>query len=158
MQRIRTFPPLILIFVGWMLAGCAGISTSIATPVINQTPTGTPILRFQQSGGIVALNDEWAIYADGLITLNGSPNQQIAPTRVLALRDQLLGYGFNDLDATYLPADPCCDRFTYTLTLYQDGQSHSITTIDGTEGVPAELWQSIQAVLDLLSGAGTPAP
>lgn len=148
----RTWMLLVLVFLLAALPACSSTATPTPTPTTT-TPAGAVVVRLQQSGGIAGINDDWAIYDDGLITLNGSENQRVAPEKVAALQQQLLDLGFNDLEASYLPADPCCDRFTYVITLHTGDQTHTVTTIDETPDAPPALWQSLQAILDLLASA-----
>ncbi len=150
MKRTTILLALVLLLAGLALPACTTAATPTPTPTTT-TPTGMVVVRLQQSGGIAGLNDDWAIYDDGLITLNGSENQRVAPEKVAALQQQLVDLGFNDLDASYLPADPCCDRFTYVITLHIGDQTHTVTTIDETPDAPPALWQSLQAILDLLA-------
>lgn len=146
----RTHIVLALVFLLMALSACTSAPPPTPTPA---APVGAVVVRLQQSGGIAGINDDWAIYDDGLITLNGSENQRVAPEKVAALQQQLLDLGFNDLDASYLPADPCCDRFTYVITLQTGDQTHTVTTIDETPDAPPALWQSLQAILELLASA-----
>ena len=132
----------------FLLPACSGTTTPTTT-----TPAGAVIIRLQQSGGIAGINDDWAIYSNGLITLNGSETQRVAPSSVAALQQQLVDLGFNALDASYLPTDTCCDRFTYVITLQTGDQTHTVTTIDETPAAPPAVWQSVQAILDLLASA-----
>lgn len=144
----RTHIVLALVFLLMALSACTSAAPPTPTPA---APVGAVVVRLQQSGGIAGINDDWAIYDDGLITLNGSENQRVAPEKVAALQQQLLDLGFNELEASYLPADPCCDRFTYVITLHTGDQTHTVTTIDETPDAPPALWQSLQAILDLLA-------
>lgn len=146
----RTHIVLALVFLLMALSACTSAAPPTPTPA---APVGAVVVRLQQSGGIAGINDDWAIYDDGLITLNGSENQRVAPEKVAALQQQLLDLGFNELEASYLPADPCCDRFTYVITLHTGDQTHTVTTIDETPDAPPALWQSLQAILDLLASA-----
>jgi hypothetical protein len=51
-----------------------------------------------------------------------------------------------DVHATPVPADTCCDRYTYELTItYADGSSESVKTIDGLQQ-PRLFQQLLQAV------------
>ncbi|WP_018349699.1 hypothetical protein [Longispora albida] len=55
---------------------------------------------------------------------------------------------FTTLGDSYLPDDPCCDRFTYDLTVrYKNGVVKTVSTIDGG-GAPAILEQAISLAKD----------
>jgi hypothetical protein len=45
-----------------------------------------------------------------------------------------------------MPADPCCDRFTYELAVLTDGRVYAARTVDGTPDTPQAVWDSLQAV------------
>ena len=41
--------------------------------------------------------------------------------------------------ASYIPKDPCCDRFEYELTLDEAGVKHTVTWIDDPQPMPKDL-------------------
>jgi len=47
---------------------------------------------------------------------------------------------------SYLPANTCCDRQTYELTLTRGGKSYSFVTMDSTESAPPQLMTAIGLV------------
>ncbi|MBB4747713.1 hypothetical protein [Actinoplanes lobatus] len=61
---------------------------------------------------------------------------------------------FRVLRSAYLPADPCCDRFTYTVVVrYSDNTVKTVTTVENTVGTPQVLLDVIQSTL-LAGGQG----
>jgi hypothetical protein len=56
---------------------------------------------------------------------------------------------FRGLRPRYLPANPCCDRYTYRLSVsYLHGRTKTVTTMDGTTAPPV-LWKAINLVRDI---------
>ncbi|MBO3739513.1 protealysin inhibitor emfourin [Actinoplanes flavus] len=55
---------------------------------------------------------------------------------------------FRALRSAYLPADPCCDRFTYTVVVtYSDHTAKTVTTVENTPGTPRILLDVIESAL-----------
>jgi hypothetical protein len=49
--------------------------------------------------------------------------------------------------ASYLPKDPCCDRFEYELTLDEGGVKHTVNWIDDSLPMPKDLAALTDAVM-----------
>ncbi len=113
-------------------------------------PVGEAWLEYERSGGIAGFRDRLRIYPDGRAVLDRKGEEstfQLTPEQVDELRAALESANFLSLDASYLPLDTCCDRFTYTIH-YRDpseGKPHSVYAMDGT--VPPEL----SPVLEMLN-------
>jgi hypothetical protein len=105
-------------------------------------------VRMEVSGGIAGVNETVVLHEDGrLIAPDGTAAQ--APPNQVAQVFALLRGGFFDLASQYLPADPCCDRFTYRVSAEVDGRRHSVTTMDATPGTPDQLMQLIDLLLSM---------
>jgi hypothetical protein len=52
-----------------------------------------------------------------------------------------------------MPANTCCDRFTYEITARRGDSVHTVTTMDATPNTPAELQQVITEISRLLAEA-----
>lgn len=131
--------------------------TATVTGETSQLPeTGELVVIFQRSGGFVGDATTWRLYADGTVAVNRNPGNAEAfeeimstdPAEVQELLDSLQERGFFQLEGNYTPKDPCCDRFMYELTVIQEGRRQHIETVEGTEGIPQEVWDSIELAHD----------
>ncbi len=113
-----------------------------------------PLIIFNRSGGLAGVDEEWQIYADGHIIDNLGRKLQVSATTVDQLWLSIKDSGFLTFVETYLPKDPCCDRFTYVITVRDGDNEHTVTTIDQTPGAPPELFDIIQSLNTLLAGLG----
>lgn len=111
-------------------------------------------LEYERSGGFAGFQDRLTIYADGQAVLNRKGLEttfRLVAEDMARLKATLTSAGFASLNETYLPADPCCDRFAYIIR-YADpegGKPHSVTTMDGT--VPPELVPVLEALSNLIN-------
>ncbi|WP_018349396.1 hypothetical protein [Longispora albida] len=56
--------------------------------------------------------------------------------------------GFRALAPAYQPLNPCCDLFTYEVTVtYADGTAKTVTVTDGAQDVPPLLTDVIESML-----------
>lgn len=111
-------------------------------------------LEYERSGGFAGFQDRLTIYADGQAVLNRKGVETIfhlTPEEMAQIQGELTSADFTSLNETYLPADPCCDRFTYIIRFYAatSGKPHTVTTMDGT--IPPQLTPVLQALNNLVS-------
>ncbi|HYF66392.1 MAG TPA: hypothetical protein VD886_26425, partial [Herpetosiphonaceae bacterium] len=98
------------------------------------------------------------VWSDGRLELSsegpieGLKTGQATPEQVAALRSVLESPEFAGLDASYAPADACCDFFTYVVS----SPTKTVMTLDGQEW-PAPLADAIGQLLALESQATDPA-
>lgn len=111
------------------------------------------VIVYQRSGGLAARTEWWAIFPDGRVISQDGQVGQVAPERVAELLASLEALGVFEMQDAYLPDDPCCDRYTHTLTVRRDGQAKTVTTLDAAPGAPDALWQAIDAVMALATSA-----
>lgn len=117
-------------------------------------PAGQVWLEYERSGGFAGFQDRLTIYADGRAVLNRKglvTTFQLTPQEMERIKGQFTTANFMGLNENYLPADVCCDRFTYVIR-YADpagGKPHSVTTMDGA--VPPELAPILEALNNLVS-------
>jgi hypothetical protein len=104
------------------------------------------VLVYHRSGGIAGIDEVWTVYADGSITNTSGALWQAPQEQVEALLQTIDGLGFFDMDASYLPKDVCCDRFSYELSVQYEGQAHQVVTMDGTETTPEAFWKILDEV------------
>ncbi len=108
----------------------------------------SPVLVYHRQGGLANSDETWALYADGRLVDSMGQTTYLPPGRVEQLLQKLEMFGFFELDSSYLPDNPCCDRMTHTIAVRRHGQVKRVTTMDGTPEMPAalqntlsELWQ-----------------
>jgi hypothetical protein len=127
-----------------VLTACA------AAPSKPKTPWRLELIT---SGGIAGKgNGNYAVDSEGNITIT-TMSRNVCTFK--ASEDELAR--FNDLLASahpeqwkesYLPENPCCDRFQYDLTLDRDGAKHATTWVDD----PAPMPKDLAAIADALTG------
>jgi hypothetical protein len=94
-----------------------------------------------RTGGIAGRHDHWTV-------LRSTPDPEVR--RLMWL---VGSRGFRSLRPSYEPADPCCDRFTYRVTVqYRAGRTKHVTTLDGASA-PSVLWSVIHLVQNI-EGSG----
>jgi hypothetical protein len=110
-----------------------------------------PLIVFNRSGGFAGVDEAWRIYADGRIIDHLGREMQVSPAAVDQLWRDIRDSGFFTFADTYLPKDPCCDRFTYVITVRDGDSEHTVTTMDQTPNAPSELFDIIQGITVLVN-------
>lgn len=117
----------------------------------------SPVLEFRQTGGLTGATYELLIYPDGevveAVTLAGQPSQRRFPLGtdvVHQLVDDLTAAGFDDWPERFGPANACCDRLEFTLTLRHDGREKTVHLVEG-EPAPEALIETIRTLRGLLA-------
>jgi hypothetical protein len=165
----------ILLLLFLMLAACTGILATTSAPQQDETPNreANPsiapsmapgeqqpgldpgvVILLTRSGGFSGKTEQWIIYADGRITHNSGEVANVTPAQIAALLQTIDQLGFYSLQGSYMPQNTCCDRFTYELTVTNDGKTNKVTFLEGTPDLPTGLWQATDAVNQLIT-AGT---
>ncbi len=106
-------------------------------------------LEYERSGGFAGFHDRLTIYEDGSATLDRKgvyTALRLSQEEMERLKGTLSTANFLSLNESYMPADPCCDRFVYTIRYANPagGKPHTVTTMDGT--VPPELLPVLEAL------------
>jgi hypothetical protein len=107
------------------------------------------VIEFRRSGGIAGVNEDWFVYSDGRITQGGN-EWQVTPEQVQELLAKIETLGFFEMKGSYTELNTCCDRFTYELTVRSGDKVNRVSTIDAAPGAPAELWQVIDGISNLV--------
>jgi hypothetical protein len=163
----------------FVLAGCAVVTartpgaaptlrvvrTSPVSPLAPMSPLSPlappqaadgVVIIYERDGGLAGTRDVWRIYADGRVqaTLKakGSTQAQLSASVVNEAVKSIVEGGFFKLQDSYLPANRGADRFTYKLTVIQEGTLKTVTTMDATEQ-PAALSSALDMVNGLLQRA-----
>lgn len=130
------------------------------TPVPGKIPLpeGSPLIVFRRSGGLMGVSESWVIYEDGQVAYQEEIKGESAAGEIeaqelaglLALIEERGFFSFSD---SYMPQNICCDRFSYEITVFKDGQSKRVTTMDGAEA-PEGLWTIMGELNKLLVEIG----
>jgi hypothetical protein len=127
-----------------VLIGALGLAApGVAAPRRAAAAPSTYAYRvvLDATGGFANLHQHWVV-------ARSTPGANVG-----RLFDTVSGGRFRALRPSYLPADPCCDRFTYRLSVsYRRGRTRTVTTMDGTAAPPV-LWTAI----NLVRGVAPPA-
>jgi len=123
-------------------------------PASSEAVAEEPVIKFNRSGGFAGLDQTFLIYADGRIVGANGEERQASPEQVAAVLQQIEAASFFELDASYLPRDTCCDRFSYEITVHTPPQTKSVVTMDGVENQPDGLTMTLAAITELLSSVG----
>jgi len=165
MKRIILLSGLIL-----FLMGCAPALSEVLTegsptpagvkgtpvPTKSPLPQGNALIVFRRSGGLMGVSESWVIYEDGQVAYQEEIKRESATGEIEA--QELAGLlaliqerGFFSFKDSYMPQNICCDRFSYEITVFQDGQRKRVTTMDGAEA-PEGIWTIIGELNRLLAG------
>lgn len=159
----------LIAFVLLLLAGCATLPLDASTPgggTVPAPPTSPSmpgssvpdpgelpqdmppdaVLVYHRSGGIAGIDEVWTINSDGRITKDRGGEWQAPAEQVTALLQAIDELGFFNMQASYMPADTCCDRFSYELAVRNEGQERQVITMDGAPGTPEAFWQILTEV------------
>lgn len=119
-----------------MLAACSGATRS--------TPATPWRVEVATSGGIAGRGvGTYALDSDGAVTvvsMNGKRCEFRATDEELERVSAILGAAKPDgWQDSYIPAERCCDRIEYTMTLEQRGGARTIRWIDDPLPMPEDL-------------------
>jgi hypothetical protein len=142
-----------------ILAGCS--TSQAATP---QTPSATNAaenvpaetsqevqIMLRKTGGFAGVDESWTVTPDGRITTSDGRTGQVGAAELSNAVAELEKLGFFKMQASYMPKDTCCDRFTYQLDVTVNGMPHSVTVLEAAPETPAEFWQALETVNSLLA-------
>lgn len=148
----------VLIFLALLIIGAL---TFAGRSVYRHIFPGEPpveVIRYQRSGGLHGIDEQWIIYDDGSMEgwdLNTGKSVwgHVEAHVVADLLELIENGGFFSLAESYMPQTICCDRLTYRLSVRfphprcpdPDAMWKAVTVMDGAES-PGELWQIIRAL------------
>ena len=136
------------------LAACAGANGAPSEPKAAASPWR---IELTSSGGFAGRGaGNYTIDSSGALaitTMTGrSCTFQLEPAEVERLSNLLAAADPDSWDASYAPADRCCDRIEYRLTVQRDG-THTTEWIDDPLPMPEglkNLWMAITGGTDSL--------
>ena len=109
------------------------------------------LMVLQRSGGIAGIEEQWVIFVDGRVEGSGGRGKSLNSEELEVLRTIIEASGFSEMADNYMPLDACCDLFTYSITVNTgDGQSKTVTTIDGSSKQPEELTEILNVISQVL--------
>ena len=124
-----------------LVALCTTAALAPATPAA-ATPIVATSIVLERAGGFAGTQDSFVVDRS---TPGGQRPRRMASTP-----------GFRRLRGSYQPGNPCCDRYSYRLTVtYRGGNHKTISTVQGTPAPPI-LWQVVTEVERI--GARSPHP
>lgn len=133
-----------------VLPACAPNSTSkgdAPSPTHSENSTGPDaadgVIVYTREGGFAGVVETWTIHEDGRITTPTGDEETRPAAAAQSLFATFESSGFYALEEEYLPEDPCCDRFTYTLEATDSGREHRVVTMDGVSDAPDVLMSMI---------------
>ena len=119
-------------------------------------PPRPVFVSLQLSGGIAARDQTVVIRGDGTVETTGQPTRTLAGGAQAAMdpRDRLAATGVYEVaPGEYLPANTCCDRITYELTLVRNGKTYRYVTMDATDSAPRAIFSALTAVQEAIRSA-----
>jgi len=124
-------------------------------PPASPTPTPEPAdIVLQREGGPSGESHEWRIYRDGRVQSGAGRAGQVQANQVEALLHFIQSSGFFSMAANYQASNPCCDRFTYRLSVRTaQGTVYRVTAVEGASEAPAVLWEILKLVEQLADRA-----
>lgn len=130
----------------------------VALSACSKATPGVPaqrqlVITYERSGGIAGISERWLIYSDGSIVSAEGRGGQVNAQKVTTLLARIEAAGFFTWQASYQPANPCCDRMTQVLTVTIGDKKHRVEVLDGTEGVPEALFPILDEVNALIREA-----
>jgi hypothetical protein len=129
-----------VVLAGW-LSGCA-------KPSAPET-----LIEYRRSGGLLGLDDQLAIQADGKAVLtrkSGRSEFALDGDTMSRLRALFEQAGFARLRKEYLPPHPSADLFEYVVTY----KGHTVRTMDGA--IPLSLQPILDALNEIVERRGSP--
>jgi hypothetical protein len=151
----------LLVLVMIVLAACAGAVTPSTSPLASPAATSTvapdrtpaspdTFIVYQREGGFAGTSDKWTIYPSGRVVSDDGPEWQVPVEQVAPLLTLVESPGFKELNAKYVPLGVCNDCFTYTLTVYGQGDPQTVTFVDGADW-PEPLQQASSAINEVIA-------
>lgn len=112
---------------------------------------GGAAVVYERSGGFAGISETWNIYPDGRIVSPQGHEYTVPPERVSSLLSEIESLGFFEMSDTSGRFSACRDCFTYRITVNNDGQVRAVTAVDAATDTPAEFWQILERIRDLVA-------
>ena len=139
-------------------------STNATSPLAPPEPAGvTPvapdgraavfpntIIVYQREGGFTGKSEKWTIYPTGRIVTGDGTEWQVPDDQVKPLFDLAESPDYWKLNERYPAKGTCNDCYTHTLTVYQKGETKTVTFVEGAD-LPTHLQQMLDEINQLIS-------
>lgn len=132
----------------WGLSACQPAGAGVSP--------GEIFVTLRLSGGFAPRDQTTTIRGDGRVEISAQPSRTLSGGAggAMALQERLLSTGIYAVaPGEYLPADPCCDRITYDLTLVHGGKAYRYVTMDSTDSAPRPIFAALAAVQEATRSA-----
>jgi ribose/xylose/arabinose/galactoside ABC-type transport system permease subunit len=114
------------------------------TPMIESLGQGEAVIVYERNGGQSCIDEVFAIYPDGRVTVDfsGTPqgDVQLSSEQVAKLLSDINDYGWFTDNFVTTHHNPCSACFTYSLTVKYDGQTKTVGAVDGGVDAYAKYW------------------
>jgi hypothetical protein len=139
----------------------AALACSNGPEAIETSGSGgaAPLAQLQQEGGFAGMSSALVVTQGGSATLIRDTPQPdtvswtLSGTQLTRLEALVASPDFAHTDSTYVPANPCCDRITAALTIYQQGQPpRTIRTLEGADQ-PDVVEHTVALLRDIIATA-----
>jgi hypothetical protein len=119
------------------------------------------VVFFERSGGLAGELLTVRIYPDGTVERamgEPAPDMPVATAVIdqATLEGLMAGLeeaGYFDLERTYLPADLCCDRYLYLVSVQGEEIVQTVEALQATPDTPDALWKSVALLEGVIAGA-----
>ena len=125
-----------------------------ATPAASPSPSDLNV-TLVRSGGLIGRPQTYVLTSDGSVD-TGFARLRVegGATAMQQLAQNIRATGLLDVPpANYAPANVCCDRYAYELTISVDGKAYVYETIVGSPSVPPALTQTIALIESYIATA-----
>jgi hypothetical protein len=112
-------------------------------------------VTLERSGGITGRSETFSLKADGSVD-DGKIVLHVDGGSATAsqLAAQIAATGIYTIaPGQYLPANSCCDRYEYDVTLTQNGKTYSFVMTDGSGIAPPALMQTVRLISQYIDAA-----
>jgi hypothetical protein len=108
--------------------------------------SGIPLVIYERTDGQGVLHERWEIHADGRVSGEGGQEWYLTPEALMTLMGQIEESGFEEMQDTYLPENPCDDCMVRALGVLTDTGMKMVVMIDGAPDQPPKLLELVQWV------------
>jgi hypothetical protein len=126
----------------------------VETPTSPAQNPETPVIIFEQAGGLMGIMQTWAIFAGGQVLSEQNSTCQVEPESISGIQTTALESGFFEMSFPEAAAI-CCDFFTYTLTIHSEDRVNTVVVSEGDPKMPQELRELIAAVQQTVSSCSS---
>jgi hypothetical protein len=118
------------------LTGVLLLNAACTAAALSPDPADAPAaVSFTVTGGFAGIQERLEVGSDGHLALfvqeSAAGEGRLADADRQRLQTLLASAAFRRLEKSYMPGDPCCDRFTYALQVERVDGTQRVTTMDG---------------------------